>query len=118
MKRKILVVDDDKDILEPITLLLEYEGYNVATTSKGEKAYTQIKSFIPDLILLDILMSGSDGRSICRKLKEQVETKKIPVIMFSAHPGAKYDAEECGADDFLAKPFELNELLSVVKKYL
>lgn len=118
MKKRVLVVDDDQDILEPLILILEDEGYSVDTTSKAENTYVKIESFKPDLILLDILMSGSDGRTICKKLKQQDVTKKIPVIMLSAHPGAKNDTIACGADNFIAKPFEIDELLTLIKKYI
>lgn len=113
--KKILIVDDDIDILEPISLLLEGVGYAVVSLSKGEKAYGKIGEVKPDLILLDILMSGSDGRKICRKLKDSTVTHNIPVVMMSAHPSAKRDSEQCGADDFIAKPFEADELIRVVK---
>jgi DNA-binding response OmpR family regulator len=113
--KKILLVDDDVDILEPISLLLEGRGYAVVPLSKGEKTYGKIDEVKPDLILLDILMSGSDGRTICRKLKDNTATHNIPVVMMSAHPSAKKDSEQCGADDFIAKPFEADELVKVVE---
>jgi len=117
-KKKILIVDDDIDILEPLQLLLEAEGYEVSTTTKGEQTYTKVDSFMPDLILLDVLMSGSDGRVICRRLKDTARTKKIPIIMMSAHPSAKSDSSGSGADAFIAKPFEIEDLCKIVKKYL
>lgn len=116
MNKKILVIDDDVDILEPMSLLLEGEGYIVGTTTKGEQAYSEVSSFKPDLILLDILMSGSDGRTICKKLKNDKKTKDIKIIMMSAHPGADKDAKRCGANGFIAKPFEIDELLRIVKE--
>jgi two-component system alkaline phosphatase synthesis response regulator PhoP len=115
---KILIVDDDIDILEPLQLLLEVEGYDVTTTTKGEQVFAKISSFNPNLILLDVLISGSDGRIICRRLKDAAETKKIPVIMMSAHPSAKNDSTGSGADAFIAKPFEIEDLCNLVKKYI
>lgn len=117
-QHKILIVDDDIDILEPLQILLESEGYTIATTTKGEQTYTRIDSFKPDLILLDVLISGSDGRLICKKLKSTVNTKKIPVIMMSAHPSAKNDSGGSGADAFIAKPFEIEELIRLVRKHI
>jgi len=73
---------------------------------------------LPDLILLDVLLSGKDGREIVKQLKSQEETKSIPIIMFSAHPSAEKTAREAGADDFVAKPFHIDFLLAVVAKYL
>lgn len=115
---KILVVDDDESILDAISLILEEVGYTVKTSFKGEKTYAMVESFHPDLILLDVLMSGKDGRHICRNLKQNDLTKLIPVIMISAHPSAQQGALECGAEDFLAKPFEVEELLSKVTSHL
>lgn len=117
MSKKILIVDDDNDILEPLSIILEEEGYLVQTTPKGEKTYKKVADFKPDIILLDMLMSGSDGRTICRRLKGDIQSKKIPIVMMSAHPGAYNDAKKCMADDFIAKPFETEELLTLLQRY-
>ena len=74
---KILVVDDDESIVDSITLILEDAGYRVDSTLSGDEAYNKIKSFIPNLILLDILLSGVDGRDICKKLKKDTEAVSI-----------------------------------------
>jgi DNA-binding response OmpR family regulator len=118
MDKKILIVDDDAAILEPLSLLLEEFGYRVETTAKGDETYKKVTKFGPDLILLDILMSGSDGRIICRRLKKEHKTNKIPVVMMSAHPGAHHDSADAGADDFIAKPFETAHLLTILQKHL
>jgi DNA-binding response OmpR family regulator len=115
--KRILVVDDDEGILDAISMFLAEEGYTVSTTPKGEETYKKIDEFHPDVILLDVLMSGSDGRDICRKLKRDEKTRKIPVIMISAHPSAAKSVFEFGADDFLAKPFETEELILKVTQY-
>jgi DNA-binding response OmpR family regulator len=118
--KKIVVVDDDPDILDALQMTLEDEGYDVTTTEKGEYAENLRKTNgnLPDLIILDVLLSGRDGRTICQKLKSQQETRHIPVIMISAHPNAKQSVKDVGADDFLAKPFDVDELLALVAKYL
>ncbi|HEX6553884.1 MAG TPA: response regulator transcription factor [Ktedonobacteraceae bacterium] len=116
--KKILVVDDEPDILEFLQVILEEEGYSVATTEKGEYVEKLHAGGLPDLILLDVLLSGKDGREIVKQLKNQGETKSIPIIMFSAHPSAEKTAREAGADDFVAKPFHIDFLLAVVAKYL
>lgn len=118
MSKKVLIIDDDQDILEPLSLLLEDEGYHVATTPKGEMTYTKIMEFHPDIVLLDLLISGSDGREICKQLKENKKTNAIPVIMMSAHPGAQDDSKRAGANAFIAKPFETDYLLRLIKKTL
>src|SRR5947209_18976689 len=90
--KKILVVDDEPDILEFLREILEEEGYTVATTDKGEYVEKLHDGGLPHLILLDVLLSGKDGREIVKYLKRQEETQHIPVIMCSAHPGAETTA--------------------------
>jgi len=115
--KKLLVVDDEPDILEFLQLILEEEGYEVSTTTKGQYLEQLHNGGLPDLILLDVFLSGKDGRDIVRYLKNQQETKHIPVIMFSAHPSAEATARAAGADDFLPKPFDIRDLLARVAKY-
>ena len=112
---KILVVDDDTDILSVMEMLLTMKGFQVEVVSKGDTILTKVYSFKPDLILLDVLLSGHDGRTICRDLKSTKETQHIPVIMFSAHPGAAASIAEYGANDFISKPFDVNNLIQKIK---
>jgi DNA-binding response OmpR family regulator len=115
---KILVVDDDLDILVVMEILLTMKGFEVDVTAKWDSTFDKIKSFSPDLILLDILISGNDGRVLCKQLKGQDDTKHIPIIMFSAHPSAALTIHEYGANDFIAKPFDVTDLLNKVNKHL
>lgn len=117
--KKLLVVDDDLDILDALRFALEDAGYEVTTTEKGEYAENlrDTNGGLPNVIILDVLLSGKDGRLICQKLKSQGETKHIPIIMISAHPNAKHSVQLVGADDFLAKPFDIDELLEKVAHY-
>lgn len=115
-KKKVLVADDDPAILEVITLILEDAGYDVKTTVNGQtEKFAQ--EYLPDLILLDIWMAGMDGRNICKGLKTKKSTKHIPVIMISANKDTEKIAREAGADGFLAKPFDMKDLLSKVAAY-
>jgi len=116
-KKKILVADDDPGIVDAMQILLEDEGYEVITTLDGEKIY-ELYEQKPDLVFLDIWMSGINGSSVCRKLKTDTATKDTPVIMFSANRDTEDIASQCGADDFLSKPFEINKLLDVARKYI
>ena len=118
--KKILVVDDDPDILDALQFTLEDAGYDVTTTEKGEYAENLHDSNggLPDIIILDVLLSGKDGRIICQNLKSREDTKHIPILMISAHPAAKQSVKAVGADDFLAKPFDIDELLAKVASYL
>ena len=116
--KKILLIDDDPDVIAVLQVLLKKNGYEVASASREEEAYNQVKFFKPDLIVLDVLLSGVDGRIICKKLKSSSASKHIPIIMFSAHPGAQKNMEEFGADDFISKPFESNKLLERIEVQL
>ena len=115
---RILVVDDDIDILSVMEILLTMKGFEVEVTAKGENTFQKIDTFRPDLILLDVLISGHDGRTICKQLKSNEATKHIPVIMFSAHPGAAATIADYGANDFIAKPFDVNNLIQKVNTQL
>ncbi len=109
-----MIADDDPGIVDAIELMLEFEGYQVSSTMDGSTVL-DMKTELPDLLLLDIWMSGEDGRDICKKLKQTPSTQNIPVIMVSASKDVKESALAAGADDFLAKPFEMNDLLGKIK---
>jgi len=117
--KKILVVDDDPDILDALRFMLEDAGYEVTTSEKGDYAENlhDTNGGLPDVIILDVLLSGKDGRLICQRLKSQEETRHIPIIMISAHPNARQSVTAVGADDFVAKPFDMDELLAKIAKY-
>lgn len=116
--KKLLVVDDEQDILEFLKVILEEEGYTVVTSDKDDYLEGLDNDIPPDLILLDMLLSGKDGREIVKYLKLNEKTKHIPVIMFSAHPGAQEVTRQAGADDFVAKPFEIDQLLNKIAQHL
>ena len=115
---KILIVDDNPDILQLMQLLLCARGFQVAVTLKGEETIDLVNSFQPSLIFLDIHLSGMDGRDISRQLKTAEETKYIPVILFSANIIKGSTLAESLADEFIAKPFDIHELLKKVYKFI
>ena len=116
---KILVVDDDKDLLDILQSLLSKKGFVVETDSNWENANNKIDIFHPQIILLDVFLSGVDGLEICKQLKSQPSTRDIPILIFSAYPRvAEKVIYEYGADDFIAKPFEVNDLINKVHAVL
>lgn len=116
---KILVVDDDKDLLQVIYSLLSKKGFEVEIDSDWEEALNKIETFKPQLILLDVFLPGIDGLEICKQLKSRPKTRDIPIIIFSAYPRvAEKVTYEYGADDFIAKPFEVNDLIQKVHSVL
>ncbi len=116
--KKVLVVDDDPDIREIISLILDMEGFTVCGLDNGREVLDRIQSCRPDLILLDVMLGDSDGRDICKILKNAPDTRQIPVIIVSATHGLHTAYEKrCGADDYISKPFDVNELIDRVRKY-
>ena len=116
MNKRILIADDDPAILEVVSLILEDAGYQVDTCN-GDIRFSE-QDVLPDLFLLDIWMSEKDGRETCRQLKNNERTKNLPVIIVSANRDIEKITEESGADAFLAKPFEMNDLLTLIAKYI
>jgi CheY-like chemotaxis protein len=114
--KKILIADDDPGIIDVMKIVLEDEGFQVITTMNGGDILG-LCSEKPDIIFLDIWMSGSNGNIVCRQLKKDKELAHISVIMFSANGNMRKIANDCGADGFLAKPFELDELLDLIQRY-
>jgi DNA-binding response OmpR family regulator len=113
---KILVVDDDDDILTVVQILLRMNNFTVRALSKWEDISNAVETFSPDLILLDVALRGADGREICKQLKKSNETSHIPVILFSAHYDLVNNIHECMANGLITKPFESAYLLETIRK--
>src|SRR5690348_1241200 len=110
--KTILLIEDNTDIAEAVQMLLEDEGFTVIVAENEEYLLHFKNNPLPDIILLDMLLSGIDGRDIITSLKSKKETKSIPTILMSAHPNAKNIWKESGANDFIAKPFDIDSLVS------
>ena len=117
-KQRILVVDDDLDILNIMSISLKDKGYEVEGTANGDEAISRAERFKPDLIIMDIYLSGTNGKDICKKLKETKKTSSIPIILISASTQLKNTVRECGANGFLNKPFENADLFYGVDNFL
>lgn len=115
---KILLIDDDPDVRTVMTATLQRQGYEVETASGRNEASIKLQQATPALIIMDVLLSGADGREFCRELKSDERTKHVPIIMFSGHPGAALKFEAYGADDFIAKPFNTDDLLTKLNRQM
>lgn len=115
---KILVVDDDSGIGEMLKTLLEFYSYDVTVTEKPDKAEELITKENIDLVLLDMLISGVNGTDVCSGIRQNEHTKNTPVLMMSALHDAGAKCKEAGADDFIAKPFEMEDLIAKINKVL
>jgi DNA-binding response OmpR family regulator len=108
---RILVLDDDPDIGTMIKMMLEYKGYAVTVSDRAEQAEEVLRNNNIDLIIMDMLLSGVNGTDICTELKENNSTSHIPIMMISAHPNAKEICLQAGADEFISKPFDMQDIL-------
>ena len=119
-KSRILLVDDEPDIVETVAFMLQTRNYSVSVASGGLEGMKKAKSEHPDLVLLDIMMPDVDGYDVCMRLKSDEETKHIPIIMLTAkgESHAVLKSHRLGADDYVVKPFSLPTLLSKLKKFL
>ncbi len=119
-KKRLLLVDDEKDMSYAVTLQLEANNYEVLTAYDGREALEKARKEKPDLIILDLMLPKLDGYKVCRMLKFDEKYKKIPIILFSARTQEE-DIKlggEVGGDAYIAKPFEAGVLLSKIKELL
>src|SRR5437763_7177336 len=120
MNKTILVIDDEKDLLELVRYNLEKEGYDVICASDGETGLDIAMRHKPALIMLDLMMPGKDGLQVCRELRTDHRTNRVPIIMLTAKAteADRVVGLELGADDYITKPFSPRELVARVKAVL
>lgn len=120
MNKMILVVDDEKDIVELVAYNLNREGYQVARAYDGRQALQLIRENKPDLVILDLMLPGISGFEVCRLIRKKTETEGLPIIMLTAKSDSvdKIMGLEIGADDYLTKPFNVRELVARVRAVL
>jgi DNA-binding response OmpR family regulator len=117
-KKIVLVADDDIDLLQLVKMQLQRAGFAVQLSLNGMEIVRMAIDDHPDVILLDITMDGISGGDICKKLKTRDETATIPVIMISANDNIEYIAHNCGANDFVRKPFNLQTIREKISQFV
>jgi len=119
-QKKILVADDEKDIVALVSFNLDREGFAVSRAYDGQKAWEMVNAEKPDLVILDLMMPGLSGMEVCARLRRQETTASLPIIMLTAKsdPVDKILGLEIGADDYLTKPFHVRELIARVRAVL
>ena len=119
-KKKILIVDDEKQLVSLVILHMKMSGYEVLSANDGEKALAIAREENPDLLILDLMLPKMDGLEVCKRLRAESKTGDIPVIMLTARSetGDKLKGFECGADDYITKPFSPRELVARVRRVL
>jgi len=120
MKKKILVVDDEKDIVEMISYNLEQEGFAVIKAYDGQMAWERVKTAKPDLVVLDLMIPGIHGLEVCKLIRRDAATQNLPIIMLTAKSDQvdKILGLELGADDYVTKPFNVRELIARIRAVL
>jgi DNA-binding response OmpR family regulator len=118
MKERILVLDDNQDILDIVQEVLTYENYEVLCIDSSRFFSKQVAEWKPDLIMLDFRLADGNGCELCRKLKNDPETEHIAVIIFSAYTSPKTDFSTCGCDAVINKPFDLSDLVEKIQNVL
>ena len=120
MSKKVLIVDDEKDIVETLKFILESEGLTCMVAYDGEEALNLAKTQNPDLIVLDVMLPKINGYKVCRLLKFDSKYKHIPILMVTARTQEedKIIGEETGANEYVTKPFDIETITKLVKKYL
>jgi DNA-binding response OmpR family regulator len=119
-KKRILIVDDEEDILSVLKFRLEANDYEVLTASDGQEGLNKARSEKPDLIILDLMLPKIDGYKVCRMLKFDENYKAIPIVIFTAKDQKKDEdlGKEMGADAYVTKPFEAEVLLEKIRELL
>lgn len=113
---KVLVVDDDLDLLEMVTLVLRTHGLEVYSLNDQADFFPILSNFRPDLVVLDIYLGEADGRDLCRQLKKTEEFSSTPVLLYSAGYISSSSIEDCLANDFLQKPFDISMLMKRIRQ--
>ena len=115
-KKTVMVVDDNEGILDIMRFMLEHDGYIVITANDGHYV-RNLKAPLPDLLFLDIMLSGTDGTELCRELKDNKKTCDLPILILSANNQIQDISKACGADGYLSKPFDKKKMLELVELY-
>lgn len=116
--KRVLVLDNDQDILDIMNEVLTYEGFRITCISKADSIFKEIATHKPDLLMVDYLLNGISGGEVCRRIKENSQTHNLPIIVISAYPRLGMSLGANDFDDFISKPFDLDDLVNRIKKLL
>ncbi len=117
IEKKILIADDDPNVVKLIEAILSERHFTIVTTNDGCAVMSKVKEEHPDLIILDIMLPHIDGFQICEKLRQQIETKNIPILVISAHTSSQLilNLHSIGVNNYLSKPFDIPEFIDRVE---
>lgn len=112
MAKRVLIIDDDKDILEVLEAIFTYRAYQVYHSTEASRLYSLIEEVKPDLLILDYFLRGTTAGELCKKIKSDPETRNLPIIIISAYPASRLEVEKSSYDIFIPKPFDLDTITS------
>jgi DNA-binding response OmpR family regulator len=118
MAQRILIIDDQQDILDLLLDILQPQGFEVITLHDADNILKEIEKIKPDLVVLDFLLAGINGGEFCAQIKKNPVTQHVPVILLSAHPRVLNSLGHYGYDEFIAKPFDVDTFLKIIQKYI
>ena len=116
--KSILICDDDEGIVDVASIILKDAGYHVIELTESREIFDLVKKNKPDLILLDLWMPNLSGEEVTKQLKNNIDTNEIPIIILSSSRNTETIAKNIGADHFICKPFDIDELQTTVKQYI
>ncbi len=115
---RVLIIDDSSELLEVFKIIFEKQGYEIITQSSSTDIFSIVQDNKIDILLLDVFLNGINGRDICKQLKSDPLTNYFPIVLISASPENLIDLNECGADGFIEKPFDINFIVSKINSLL
>ena len=116
--KKVLILDNDESTLDVLSEALIYEGFAVKTIENSNNIFHEIESFDPDLVIVDYILNEVNGGEVCQQIKINKSTAYLPVVLMSAYPKVFKPFEDYGCDDFIAKPFDLEEFVGRIKQLM
>lgn len=117
-KPHVLIIDDNEDLLEMLKVMFQFKGYVVSVKNNVTGVQELVSEIKPGVVVMDMLLSGADGRDISRRLKSDPSTAEVPILMISAMPNAAQACLDAGADYFVGKPFEMEHMMNTVARAL
>lgn len=117
-KIDILLLDDEPDLSMMMETILKHAGYTVKRCSKADHFQEALKAVDPTLVIMDMMLAGIDGKDLCRELKTNTNTNHIKILMISGHPDADERCRDAGADDFLSKPFDMDQFTEKIASFI
>jgi two-component system, OmpR family, alkaline phosphatase synthesis response regulator PhoP len=118
MPKRVLIVEDEPNIVVSLEFLLDQEGYDVAVAETGDQALERAESFRPDLVLLDVMLPGPDGFEVCRRLRARAEPPKVILLTARGREAERVKGLDLGADLYVTKPFSTRDLMADVRRFL